>query len=158
MKNEDIRWIQRFQNYQQALVRLAEAVALSRQRALSDLEQQGLIQAFEFTHEMAWKTLKDFLEERGATEIFGSRDVTRKAFAEGLLEDGETWMDMIKARNLTSHTYNTDIASGIAADILTRFNPAFVAMANTFAAINGAFAPNLALQVALKTAEQVKRA
>ena len=135
MKNEDIRWIQRFQNYQQALVRLAEAVALSRQRALSDLEQQGLIQAFEFTHEMAWKTLKDFLEERGATEIFGSRDVTRKAFAEGLLEDGETWMDMIKARNLTSHTYKAEVAQDIVKDILGRFHPALVAMERRFAAL-----------------------
>jgi dipeptidase len=65
MKNQDIRWMQRFQNYRQALARLSEAVALSRQRALSELEEQGLIQAFEFTHELAWNVLKDYLEAAG---------------------------------------------------------------------------------------------
>ena len=60
--NDDIRWIQRFDNYQRALDALQEAVELSQQRALSKLEQQGLIQGFEFTHELAWKTLKDFLD------------------------------------------------------------------------------------------------
>lgn len=110
MNKKDVRWRQRFQNYQQALSRLNEAVALSRQRALSDLEQQGLVQAFEFTHELAWNVLKDYLEEQGYVGIIGSKNATREAFKNGLLEDGESWMDMIKARNLTSHTYHTKIA------------------------------------------------
>src|SRR5271157_3917726 len=92
MKNEDIRWIQRFQNYQKAFAQLIQAVELSRQRALSKLEKQGLIQGFEYTHELAWNTLKDFLEARGTTNLFGSRDATRAAFALGLLEQGEIWM------------------------------------------------------------------
>jgi nucleotidyltransferase substrate binding protein (TIGR01987 family) len=58
-----------------------------------------VIQAFEFTHELAWNTLKDFLESCGEAGIYGSKDATRKSFAAGLIEDGETWMDMIQSRN-----------------------------------------------------------
>jgi nucleotidyltransferase substrate binding protein (TIGR01987 family) len=133
MKNQDIRWIQRFQNYRQALARLSEAVVLSRQRALSELEEQGLIQAFEFTHELAWNVLKDYLEAQGFVELIGSKNATRQAFKNGLLEDGEAWMDMIKARNLTSHTYQDKIAGDIVKDILGRFHPALTAMERRFA-------------------------
>ena len=130
---KDVRWRQRLQNYRQALARLTEAVDLARQRALTDLEKQGLVQAFEFTHEMAWNVLKDFLEAQGFTDIVGSRGATRQAFKDGLIADGETWMDMIKARNLTSHTYNLDVAEGIVRDVLGRFHPAFVVMEKHFA-------------------------
>lgn len=133
MKNQDIRWIQRFQNYRQALARLSEAAALSRQRALSELEEQGLIQAFEFTHELAWNVLKDYLEAQGFVEIIGSKNATRQAFKNGLLEDGDAWMEMIKARNLTSHTYQDKIAADIVKDILGRFHPALIAMERRFA-------------------------
>ena len=135
MSKADIRWIQRFQNYQQALARLSEAVALSHQRALSDLEEQGLIQAFEFTHELAWNVLKDYLEAQGFVELIGSKNATRQAFKNGLLQDGEAWMDMIKARNLTSHTYQDKIAEDIVKDILGRFHPALVVMEGRFADI-----------------------
>ncbi len=128
MSKADIRWMQRFQNYRQALKRLSEAVALSRQRALSELEQQGLIQAFEFTHELAWNVLKDYLEAQGFVELIGSKNATRQAFKNGLLDEGEAWMDMIQARNLTSHTYQDKIAEDIVKDILGRFYPALVAM------------------------------
>ena len=86
------------------------AGALAKQRALSDLEQQGLIKAFEFAHELAWNTLNDFLESRGTAKIYGSKDATREALAKGLIEEGGVWMDMIKSRNETSHTYNKDTA------------------------------------------------
>ena len=82
-------------------------------RELSILEKQGFIQTFEYTHELAWKTLKDFLEDRGNTDIYGSRDATKKAFALGLIDDGEIWMQMIKSRNLTSHTYDENTADEI---------------------------------------------
>ena len=133
MKKQDVRWIQRFQNYRQALTRLSDAVALSRQRALSDLEEQGLIQAFEFTHELAWNVLKDYLEAQGFVELIGSKNATRQAFKNGLLADGEAWMDMIKARNLTSHTYQDKIADDIVKDILARFYSALIAMEQRFA-------------------------
>jgi nucleotidyltransferase substrate binding protein (TIGR01987 family) len=132
---KDVRWRQRFQNYRQALARLTEAVDLSRQRTLTDLEKQGLVQAFEFTHEMAWNVLKDFLEAQGFTQIVGSRGATRQAFKEGLIADGETWMDMIQARNLSSHTYNLDVAEGIVRNVLGRFHPAFETMEKRFATL-----------------------
>lgn len=133
---EDIRWKQRFNNYLQALQTLTEAVELVRQRPLSKLEQQGLIQGFEFTHELAWNVLKDYLEAQGFVGLIGSRNATRQAFKDALIQDGEAWMDMIKARNLTSHTYNTAIASDIADNILKRFYPAFSAMAKRFGALS----------------------
>ncbi len=115
---QDIRWIQRLNNYQKALNQLGKFIAKGE---LNELEELGLIQAFEYTHELAWNTLKDFLESRGNQAIYGSRDATREAFKLGLLEDGEAWMDMIQSRNKTSHTYNEDTAKEIVNDILTRY-------------------------------------
>lgn len=103
-------------------------MALSAERPLSELEQQGLIQGFEFTHELAWNMLKDFLEAQGIAGLIGSRDAIRTAFKNGLLQEGETWMEMIKARNLSSHTYQLELANRLAAEILQRFYPAFVAL------------------------------
>ncbi|MEQ6342868.1 MAG: nucleotidyltransferase substrate binding protein [Gammaproteobacteria bacterium] len=134
---QDIRWKQRFDNYLKAFQMLVEAVELARTRELSRLEQQGLSQGFEFTHELAWNVLKDYLEEQGFVGIIGSKNATREAFKNGLITDGEAWMDMIKARNLTSHTYNTEIAQSIVNNILARFYPAFAAMVQTFTALCG---------------------
>src|SRR6266576_2628990 len=104
-ENPDIRWRQRLQSFRKAFGQLSKAAIVAGQRELSDLEQQGLIQAFEFTHELAWNVLKDFLEFRGTINLYGSKDATREAFTAGLIEDGEAWMAMIKSRNQTSHTY-----------------------------------------------------
>jgi len=128
MKNtEDIRWIQRFSNFNKALKKLNEAVALNEKRTLSELEKQGLIQAFEYTHELAWKVMQDFFIYQGNTEIRGSRDATREAFRVALITDGDNWMDMIKKRNLTSHTYNEETAEAIYIAIIKNFQPLFVA-------------------------------
>lgn len=129
---QDIRWKQRFQNFRKALQTLRLASELSSQRPLSELEQQGLIQGFEFTHELAWNVLKDYLEAQGYVGIIGSRNATREAFKVGLLKDGQAWMDMIQARNQTSHTYNTELADDVAREILARFYPAFLAMEARF--------------------------
>lgn len=110
MDNQNIRWVRRWGNYQKALQQLKEAVELKRQRELSNLEKQGMIQAFDYTHELAWKMLSDFLKSRGNTKIYGSRDASRQAFQLGLIEDGELWMKMIQSRNLTSHVYDESIA------------------------------------------------
>ncbi len=116
---QDIRWHQRFSNYKKALVQLQDAVELSQQRELTPLEKQGLIQSFEYTHELAWKTLKDFLQYRGSTEeIYGSKDASRQAFATGIIPDGEVWMEMVKSRNLTSHTYDEETVEKIVDMIL----------------------------------------
>ena len=125
---DDIRWFRRFANYTKGLQSLSEAGALAGARPLSRLEQQGLIQALEFTHELAWNVLKDYLEQQGIFGLIGSRDASRSAFQHGLITDGEAWMDMIKARNLTSHTYNPAVADSVTRDILVRFYPAFAAL------------------------------
>ena len=113
MNNADIRWHQRLDNYARALKQLTSAVELASTRALSELEKQGLIQAFEFTHELAWNVMKDYFFFQGQSNITGSRDAAREAYQKGLIEDGETWMEMIKSRNQTSHTYNQRVADEI---------------------------------------------
>jgi nucleotidyltransferase substrate binding protein (TIGR01987 family) len=109
----DTRWQQRFSNFQRAFASLAAGVELARTRPLSDLEKQGLIQAFEFTHELAWNVMRDYFAYQGNTAVTGSRDAVREAFSKGLVIDGEGWMEMIRSRNLTSHTYNQAVADEI---------------------------------------------
>jgi nucleotidyltransferase substrate binding protein (TIGR01987 family) len=100
-------------------------VALRRVRKLSELEQQGLIQAFEYTHELAWKVMKDYLRSLGMNDLLASRDSTRAAFAADLVSDGEAWMDMILSRNLSSHTYNLDTANHLVSKIAAMYAPLF---------------------------------
>lgn len=102
----NIRWIQRYNNYKKALKQLEEAVELTKERKLSNLEKQGLVQVYEFTQELSWKVLKDFMQSRGTEDLYGSKDVVREAFKIGLIENGDIWMEMIKSRNLISHTYD----------------------------------------------------
>lgn len=130
----DIRWKQRFDNFQRALHQLTRAVQLRQQRPLSDLEQQGLIQGFEFTHELAWNVLKDYLEMEGIQGLVGSRSTVREAFKRGLVDDGEVWMDMIEKRNLSSHTYNESVANALAAAIVDRYYAAFLELQRRFVA------------------------
>ena len=92
MNPTDVRWQQRFSNFRRALVQLAEAVDLSKVRELSRLERQGVVQSFEFTHELAWNVLKDYLQDQGNPDIKGSKDATRAAFKVELIADGEAWM------------------------------------------------------------------
>jgi nucleotidyltransferase substrate binding protein (TIGR01987 family) len=109
-------------------VSTAEAVELAQKRPLSKLEEQGLIQAFEYTHEPAWNTVKDFLEDRGVQNLYGSRDTTREAFKTGLIGNGEAWMNMIQSRNLTSHTYDEGIAAEIVSAIRATYFAEFKAL------------------------------
>jgi nucleotidyltransferase substrate binding protein (TIGR01987 family) len=125
MNELDIRWQQRLANYAKALEQLANAVATSQLRPLSDLEKQGLIQAFEFTHELAWNVMKDYFAYQGNPGITGSRDAAREAFQKGLIEDGDGWMEMIRSRNQTSHTYQQKIADEIAGHIVAQYFPLF---------------------------------
>lgn len=122
----DVRWKQRLANYRSALDRLGEAVRLAAERPLSELERQGLIQAFEFTHELSWNLMKDWFEYQGKGDITGSRDATREAFRAGLISDGETWMEMIRSRNESSHTYNLEVAERIAASVIDKYWKLFV--------------------------------
>ena len=136
MASDDVRWQQRFTNYKRALNNLTGAVQLSAQRPLTDLERQGLIQVFEFTHELAWKTLKDFLQARAVSGLYGSKDTTREAFSQGLIADGELWMEMIRHRNLSTHTYDEATVNEIVAAASVRYLPAFQVLARQMGALS----------------------
>ena len=127
MKEQAIRWQQRFYNFLKAFSLLEKAVLQHQKSGLSELEEQGLIQRFEFTHELAWNVLKDYFEYQGNTSITGSRDATREAFSKGLITDGEGWMEMIKSRNQSSHTYNEETAKEIVKNITEWYYHLFVA-------------------------------
>lgn len=127
----DIRWEQRFDNYLRALQNLSAAVSLAQSRTLTPLEEQGLIQSFEFTHELAWNVLKDYLDYQGIINIIGSRDATRGAFKAGIIHDGEVWMRMIQDRNLSTHTYDENTAKAIVSRIVANHAPVLQALADT---------------------------
>lgn len=122
MRDYDIRWIQRFNNFSKAFEQLRKFIDKG---VLNELEEQGLIKSFEYTYELAWNTVKDYYESQGETDIQGSRDALRLAFKRELIVDGETWMDMIRSRIQTTHTYNEDVAKKIAADIVNKYFPEF---------------------------------
>jgi len=138
MTTAHLRWLQRFDNFQRALLVLERGVQQAQLRQLNELEEQGLIQGFEFTHELAWNLLKDYLQHQGITAIVGSRDATRLGFQNQLIAEGDTWMEMIRARNQSSHTYNLDQARTIARDVVERFFPALRALNDRFAALANA--------------------
>lgn len=119
--------MQSFSSYRLALSRLGEGVMLARQRPLSDLEKLGLIQAFEFTHELAWNVMKDFFAYQGNPSVTGSRDAAREALDKGLVVDGCGWMEMIQSRNQTFLTYYQKIADAIVGRIIDRYFPLFEA-------------------------------
>lgn len=113
-ENLDIRWKQRFTNFDKALGQLQKFIA---KENLNELEEQGLIQCFEYTYELAWNLLKDYLEFMGFQDVNGSRTAIMKAFNIGIIEDGEGWMEMFKDRNKSSHTYNEATVKEIVAHI-----------------------------------------
>ena len=125
---KDIRWQQRFSNFKKAFVQLEEAVSLP---SLSKLEQQGLIKGFEITYELAWNTLKDLLQEQGYTSILGSKDTFRLGNQVGLITDGDVWMEMVKSRNATSHTYDESTANEITEAIRDNYYVAFSILIST---------------------------
>jgi nucleotidyltransferase substrate binding protein (TIGR01987 family) len=123
--NKDIRWQQRLANFKKALSQLRKFVDKG---DLNELEEQGAIQAFEYTYELAWLVLKDFLEYQGQTDIFGSRDAIQKAFRAGLIKDGERWMDAYVSRTKTSHTYNEETAREVVNAIMSDYFSLFTAL------------------------------
>ena len=129
---QDIRWIQRLSNYSRALAQLEAAVLLANQRPLSALEQQGMIQSFEYTNELSWNVLRDYLKDQGTQQLHGSKDTVREGFSVGLIKDGETWMEMIRDRNQSSHTYNIAVANAIVGRVINTYIHAFKELQNTF--------------------------
>ncbi len=103
---EDIRWKQRFQNFERAFIFLKKARELG---TYDDLQRAGLIQSFEFTFELAWKTLKDYLQEQGM-QVQYPREAIKHSFSTGLIEDGNLWIQMLDKRNELTHLYNEEQA------------------------------------------------
>ena len=112
--NKDIRWHQRFINFNRAFEQFERFL---KQEKLNDMEKQGLIKAFEYTYEISWKTLQDLLKEKGYTDILGLKPVIKQSFQDGYISDGKNWMRMHVSRNLTSHTYDEETAEEIIKDI-----------------------------------------
>jgi len=150
MESKDIRWKQRFRNFNKALEKLKEAVEriqedypidkdgnIDEDQFLDDILKEGVIQRFEYTHELAWNVMKDFLVNSGNTNIFGSKDTSREAFSAGLIENGELWMDMIISRNKTSHTYNEETADDIFLKIMHQYFYEFIQFRNKMEEIKG---------------------
>ncbi len=125
-EKNDIRWLKRFENYIKAFNRLKAAVELSEEKELSELETQGLIQSFEYTYELAWNVMRDYLNFQGINNINGPRDAFRECFSTGVIANGEIWMDMIISRNVTVHTYNEEAAGEIAEKIINSFFTLFL--------------------------------
>ena len=121
MDSTDIRWIQRFSNYKKALAKLEQVVTDKDLDDLSELEKEGLIQRFEYTFELAWKTLQDLLEYKGYRDIAGPNPVLEQALKDGYLQNEKGWRNMKKSRELTSHTYNSKTAEDIAEDIVEEY-------------------------------------
>lgn len=118
MENQDIRWVQRFNNYKKALLKLSSVVERDDLDELSELETEGLIQRFEYTFELSWKTLQDLLQYKGYLDITGPGPVLTQSLQDGYIMDVEGWKSMKKSRELTSHTYNSDTAEEIAQNII----------------------------------------
>ena len=129
MSTPDIRWIQRFDNFTKAVKQLTRFIEKG---DLNEMEEQGLIQSFEYTYELAWNLLKDFFEDQGENNVMGSRDAFRLAFKRGLIDEGEVWMDMIKSRALTSHTYNEETAHEVIHSIRSGFFGEFLKLQARF--------------------------
>ncbi len=133
MENKDVRWKHRYKNYSKALSQLGKFILKGKD--LNEMEEQGLIQSFEYNFELAWNLIKDYYEFQGSTNIQGSRDAFRLAFNRGLIENGESWMKMIESRTKTSHTYDEETAHEIAADILSLYYNLFLQLHTTIGVI-----------------------
>lgn len=125
MTEKDVRWKQRLENYTHALSHLADAVDTRAIRRLSRLEAMGLVQAFEFTYELGWNLLKDYLTHQGITDLVGSRDTVRAAVSQSILseQEGTTWMAMLTDRNRTSHLHDEESIRAIETTITTTYHP-----------------------------------
>lgn len=120
MDNNDIRWKQRFQNFEKAISHLDTALQLKNPDML---QKAGIIQFFEMSYELAWNTMKDYLEEQGFDDVKTPRNAIKKAFEIGLIADGHSWMDLLMDRNLTSHAYDEEKASEVEAMIHQKYYP-----------------------------------
>lgn len=129
---QKIRWKDRFQNYQLAIENINEAYECIQENGLNKIYIMALVQAFEMVFELAWKTIKDYLEYEGI-KVDTPRETLKTAFLRNIITDGQTWIDMLETRNKTSHTYNEEFAKYIANAIINEYMPLFKSLELTFA-------------------------
>jgi nucleotidyltransferase substrate binding protein (TIGR01987 family) len=120
MENKDIRWQQRLQNFEKSMQLLEKAMDIDRPDII---QKAGLIQFFEMSFELAWNTMKDYLEEQGFQEIRSPRDTIKKAFETGLIKNGQLWLESLQDRNNTSHAYDEKAAETIVTEICNSYFP-----------------------------------
>jgi nucleotidyltransferase substrate binding protein (TIGR01987 family) len=137
---QDIRWLQRFSNFRKALAKLRQAVEIVSVKTdfedeVDELPEEGLIQRFEYTHELSWKVMKDYLEYQGYTDIHGSRDAIRKSLEINIIDDAQ-WMESIRDRNQTSHNYDDDTVTRIYENVIYVYFPLFCRFEKTMIEIS----------------------
>lgn len=120
MNTQDIRWKQRFQNYEKAFARLSRAIEVVKATPDDDLLQSGLVQTYEYTFELAWKTLKDYLEMEGFL-LRSPRETIRQGFQSGYITNAEDWLQALSDRNLTVHIYDDEVIARVLKDIFERY-------------------------------------
>lgn len=120
MENPDVRWKQRFQNFEKMLGFLENAMKI---KEPDMVQKAGLIQFFEISFELSWNVMKEYLEAQGIMGMRSPRDTIKKAFEVELITDGHTWLQTLQNRNLTSHTYNEEMAEEVVQEIETVYYP-----------------------------------
>ena len=125
----DIRWVQRLQNFQKALKGLNTALSIV---SPDEIQRAGMIQFFEMTFELSWNLLKDYLEEQGFTEVSSPRAALKMGFSQGLVADGHSWMKLLEDRNLTSHTYNEEVALEVEGVVRLKYHRLFLDLVEAF--------------------------
>jgi nucleotidyltransferase substrate binding protein (TIGR01987 family) len=138
IKEIGIRWKQRFENYGKSLILLSDIVnSIDKNAPLTNKDRLSIIKSFEISFELAWNVMKDYLSHKGITDIVGSRDSIRHAFSQELILDGQAWMEMIDARNKTSHTYNEETADELAEKIIKSYFGEFLVFEKKMDSISG---------------------
>jgi nucleotidyltransferase substrate binding protein (TIGR01987 family) len=120
MENKDIRWKQRFENFQKALNYLEEGMSIKNP---DTIQKAGIIQFFEMSFELAWNTIKDYLEEQGYIDIKSPRAALKKGFEIGLIKDGHSWLKLLDDRNITSHAYDETRVNKLESLIAEKYYP-----------------------------------
>ena len=128
---QEIRWKQRFQNYEKAFLNFEETVACIKNHGINKIYVMARIQAYEIAFELAWKTMKDYLEYSGV-KVDTPRETIKEAFMKHILADGQVWIEMMEARNKTSHTYKEEFANELADEILSNYAQKFAELSGFF--------------------------
>lgn len=157
--SKETRWRQRFDNLERAYALLSDAAG---RQALSDLEAEGMVQRFEYTYELAWKTAKDYLESQGVAVSY-PREVIKAAVQSGLIStQGDTWIEMLDRRNEAAHTYDREKFEALTKAIRTRFLPAIAGLVDRLRQDAGAFGLSLSqleeIKEAISSFNRIERA